>query len=133
MKRLKSRHESFCRHFVDSANAAAAALAAGYAAESARNAGYRLLNQPRIALRIAEIQAETARVHCQDVESLVGKLEVIYRRAIHDHQFSAAARAIELQAKLYGTLTPKGKIESKRSLNRHDPGNGKPADSEAEV
>lgn len=118
MKRLKPRHENFCRHFADSANAAAAALAAGYAPQSARNAGYRLLNQPRIALRIAEIQAETARTHCHDVETLVGKLEVVYRRAIHDHQFSAAARAIELQAKLYGTLAPRAKGEGTLTRSR---------------
>ncbi len=132
MKRLKPRHENFCRHFVDSANAAAAALAAGYAAQSARNAGYRLLNQPRIAQRITQIQAETARVHCQNVESLVGKLEIVYRRAIHDHQFSAAARAIELQAKLSGTLIAKGRSECKPSPSRQDCDSRKPHNPESE-
>jgi phage terminase small subunit len=104
MRPLRPRQERFCQQFVSSANAAAAAVAAGYAPGSARNAGYRLLNHPRIAARITQIQTETARHHCSDTEVLIGKLEAVYRRAMYDHQFSAAARAVELQAKLSGTL-----------------------------
>jgi hypothetical protein len=102
MARLKTRQERFCHQFVDCANASAAAKAAGYAPASARNTGYRLLCDPRIVERIAHLQAEIARAHCREVDSLLGKLETVYRRAIDNHQFSAAARAIELQAKLAG-------------------------------
>jgi crotonobetainyl-CoA:carnitine CoA-transferase CaiB-like acyl-CoA transferase len=103
---LKPRQERFCRRFAEYANAAVAAKAAGYAPQSARNAGYRLLRDPRILKRIAEIQVETADAHCRDMDVLLGKLENVYRRAIDDHHFSAAARAVELQAKLSG-LVPK--------------------------
>lgn len=102
MKPLKPRHERFCRHFVECVNASSAARAAGYAPGHARNAGYRLLRHPRIAERIAEIQRETALQHCSTVDMLLGKLETIFRRAVNDHHFSAAARAVELQAKLAG-------------------------------
>lgn len=102
MSRLKPRHERFCVTFVECANAALAARAAGYAPASARNAGYRLLRQPRIVSRIAEIQKDTAHAHCRNVDVLLGKLETIYRRAVDDHHFAAAARAVELQAKLSG-------------------------------
>jgi phage terminase small subunit len=102
MRRLKPRHERFCRSFVECTNASVAAKVAGYAPTSARNAGYRLLRHPRIAERIAQIQQETAEVHCRNVDVLLGKLETIYRRAVDDHHFSAAARAVELQAKLAG-------------------------------
>ena len=102
MDRLKPRHERFCIAFVECANAALAARAAGYAPGSARNAGYRLLRQPRIVSRIADIQKETAHAHCRNVDVLLGKLETIYRRAVDDHHFAAAARAVELQAKLSG-------------------------------
>ena len=105
MNRLKPRHERFCLTFVECANAALAARAAGYAPASARNAGYRLLRQPRIVSRIADIQKETAHAHCRNVDVLLGKLETIYRRAVDDHHFAAAARAVELQAKLSG-VTP---------------------------
>jgi hypothetical protein len=52
--------------------------------------------------RIRDIQAQLARDAGTgaDTEALIGKLEVVYRRAIGDHHFTAAARAIELQARL---------------------------------
>jgi len=102
MRRLKPRHERFCRSFIECANASVAAKVAGYAPASARNAGYRLLRHPRIAARITEIQRETAQAHCRNVDVLLGKLETIYRRAVDDRHFAAAARAVELQAKLAG-------------------------------
>ncbi|MBK8176218.1 MAG: terminase small subunit [Rhodospirillales bacterium] len=102
MSRLKPRHERFCRLFVECTNATLAAKAAGYTPRSARNAGYRLLRHPRIAERICEIQRELAQTHCRNVDVLLGKLETVYRRAIDDHHFAAAARAVELQAKLAG-------------------------------
>jgi len=102
---LKARQERFCRWFVELANAAGAARAAGYAPKAANRAGYRLLRHPRVARRIAEIEAETARLHSQGGDVLVGKLENVYRRAIVDHQFHAAARAVDLQARIHGRPT----------------------------
>lgn len=102
MKRLKTRQERFCERFVELGNASAAAKAAGYLPASARNTGYRLLRDPRIISRIGAIQAEMADHHCRQVDTLLGKLETVFRRALDDHQFSAAARAVELQAKLAG-------------------------------
>jgi len=106
MTPLKARQERFCRWFVELANAAAAARAAGYAPKGAKTAGYRLLRHPRIAQRIAEIEAETARLHSRDGNVLLGKLENVYRRAIVDHQFHAAARAVDLQARIHGITAP---------------------------
>ena len=102
MTALKARQERFCRQFVELANGAAAARAAGYAPKGAKIAGYRLLRHPRIARRIAEIEAETAPLHARSSEVLVGKLENVYRRAVVDHQFHAAARAVDLQARIRG-------------------------------
>jgi phage terminase small subunit len=106
MTPLRARQERFCRRFVEFACAATAARAAGYAPKSARNAGYRLLRHPRIAARIAEIEAETARIHSRTSDVLVGKLENVYRRAVVDHQFQAAARAVDLQARIRGFTGP---------------------------
>jgi hypothetical protein len=102
MSRLKGKHERFCRNFVEYANATLAAKTAGYSPASARNAGYRLLRHPRIVTRITELQGEMAEAHCRNLDILLGKLETVYRRAVEDHHFAAAARAIELQAKLAG-------------------------------
>ena len=63
---------------------------------------YTVQVRPRVARRIAEIEAETARLHSRDGDVLVGKLENVYRRAIVDHQFHAAARAVDLQARIHG-------------------------------
>jgi hypothetical protein len=102
MTPLKARQERFCRRFTEFGCATTAARAAGYAPKWAKTAGYRLLRHPRIAARIAAIEAETARLHSRGSEVLVGKLENVYRRAVVDHQFNAAARAVDLQAKIRG-------------------------------
>ncbi len=103
---MKARQERFCRWFVELANAAAAARATGYSPKGAKMAGYRLLRHPRVARRIAEIEAETARLHSRGGDVLVGKLENVYRRAIVDHQFHTAARAVDLQARIKGIAAP---------------------------
>jgi hypothetical protein len=102
MTPLKARQERFCRRFVELACATAAARAAGYAPKWAKTAGYRLLRHSRIAA----IEAETARLHSRTSDVLVGKLENVYRRAVVDHQFNAAARAVDLQAKIRGFTGP---------------------------
>ena len=37
---------------------------------------------------------------------LLGKLETVFRRAIVDHHFATAARAVDLQARLRGFTGP---------------------------
>ena len=88
------------------AGAAGAARADGYSPNGVTVAGYRLPCHPRVARRIAEIEAETARLHSRDGKVLIGKLENVYRRAIVDHQFHAAARAVHLQARIRGIIAP---------------------------
>ncbi len=98
--RLTPRQERFCHEFVHDAQGAVAAREAGYSAASSRKQGSALLKTERIRARIREIQAQLARDGGSDMEILIGKLEIVYRRAIEDHHFYAAARAVELQAKL---------------------------------
>jgi len=99
-RKLTHRQEKFCRAFVDYGSARTAGLAAGYAPGGATRHGYRLLRQPRIRARIAEVHAEMAEDACRDTAVLLGKLETVYRRALDDHNFHAAARAVDLQARL---------------------------------
>jgi phage terminase small subunit len=129
MKRLKTRQERFCERFVELGNASAAAKAAGYLPASARNTGYRLLRDPRIISRIGAIQAQMADHHCRQVDILLGKLETVFRRALDDHQFSAAARAIELQAKLAGL----GERPQARTAVRRDKAACGPADESGDI
>ncbi len=97
---LSHRQERFCRAYVEWGCASTAARAARYAPRWAANHGYRLLKQPRIRARIAGIQAEIAHDACRHGDVLLGKLEMVYRRALQDRSFYAAARAVDLQAKL---------------------------------
>jgi len=106
MKQLRTRQERFCRKFVEYGCPTTAARAAGYAPKSASNAGYRLIRHPRIVERIAEIEAEKGEAACADRDVLLGKLETVFRRAIVDHHFATAARAVDLQARLRGFIGP---------------------------
>ncbi len=99
-KPLRSRHEAFCQYFVLYGNASYAACDAGYAGASSKNQGYRLMRQPRIRARIADIRRELARAYALDAQVLLGKLESLYQRANEDHHFHAAVRAVEAQARI---------------------------------
>ncbi len=98
------RHEAFCQHFVLLGNASYAAIDAGYSPPSSRNQGYRLMRRPQIRARIAEIRRVLARAYCLDAQVLLGKLEAVYQRANENHFFHAAARAVELQARIAGHI-----------------------------
>ena len=99
-KPLTPRQERFCHYFVLYACASVAASEAGYSRKSAKHQGYRLLRTGRVRARIQALHAEHCRDQAGDTEALIGKLENVYRRAIEDHHFHTAARAVELQAKL---------------------------------
>lgn len=101
-RKLMARQERFCQSFVLYPNAAYAARDAGYSPKWARKQGSRLMTTQRIRARIGAIQAAMALDNGYDRDALIGKLEVVYRKAIQDHHFTAAARAVELQARLGG-------------------------------
>ncbi len=107
-KSLRHRHEAFCQHFVLDGNATDAAANAGYASEWARNQGYRLMRQPRIRARVAEIRSGLARAYCLDAGVLLGKLEAVYQRAVGNLDFHAAARCVEIQARIAGHVPTRG-------------------------
>jgi hypothetical protein len=95
-----------------------AARAAGYAPGSSNNTGYRLIRHPRISRRIAEIEAETGEMHCTTRDVLLGKLETVFRRAIVDHNFATAARAVDLQARLRGFIGPGAALANETGRER---------------
>jgi len=97
---LSPRHEAFCHYFVLWGNASVVACEAGYSPRSSKNQGYRLMRQPRIRARIADIRRELARAYALDAQVLLGKLESLYQRANEDHHFHAAVRAVEAQARI---------------------------------
>ena len=59
--KLTPRQERFCREYLVDLNGSKASIRAGYAARSAHVTASRLLRNPKVAARIAELQAETAK------------------------------------------------------------------------
>jgi hypothetical protein len=109
-KPLRSRHEAFCQYFVLYGNASVAARDAGYSGRSAKNQGYRLIRQPRIRARVADIRRGLAAAYGLDADILLGKLEAVYQRAVEDHHFHAATRAVEVQARIAGHVAGRGRL-----------------------
>jgi len=97
---LTPRQERFCQFFAEDPNGTRAARYARYGGMDAANRASRLLRQPRIQARIAEIQAELAREACLSTEVFLGKLEIVFRRALDCRNFAAASRAIDLQSRI---------------------------------
>ncbi len=128
MAKLTVRQERFCRRFVESANAAAAAREAGYAPQHARTTAHKLLSLPRITERITMLQLQTANVHGQQREVLIAKLESVFRQAIEDNQFHAAARAVDLQAKLAGFATTRASPRATAAAGAKPPAAPSPGD-----
>jgi len=101
---LSSQREAFCQAYVYYANAALAARQAGYSPKTCRQQGHQLLKKPPVAARIAAIRADLAIEGCRDTVILLGKLENVYNRALEDRHYVAAARSVEIQARLAGLM-----------------------------
>ena len=105
------RHEAFCHHFVLYGNASRAALEAGYSVLACKNQGYRLLRRPEVKARIAAIHRAMGADITRDFDVLLGKLEAVYRRAVDGGYLNAAARVVELQARMAGRLAARGPVD----------------------
>ncbi len=125
---LNPRQERFCHYFALYANALVAAQEAGYSGKSAKHQGYRLLRTDRVRHRIRAIHAEHAHDFAGGADAMIGKLEAVYRRAIHNHHFHTAARCVELQARLAAMKNRKDPLPVLPTLAKASQNiNGKPA------
>jgi len=97
---LNPRQERFCLAYAGRSTAAQAARDAGYAAAFAKKQGWRLMRDPRVRARLAGIEAARARDRDDEPAALSAKLEAVYQHALDHGNFHAAARAVELQARL---------------------------------
>jgi len=101
---ISEQQEAFCQAYVFYANAAHAAREAGYSPATARQQGHRLIKRRTIELRIDAIRRHLAQQGCRTTETLLGKLENIYNRALTDRAYHAASRAVEIQARMAGLM-----------------------------
>ena len=94
---LNTKQEKFCQAYVLHRNATEAARAAGYAAGSANNQGYRLLQSDEVTERIHELE--------QELETNVDVIEEIenqYTFARANGHTNSALKALELLSRIRG-------------------------------
>ncbi len=108
---MKPRWESFCRLYAFGHSAADAARHAGYAWGTARHAGWRLLQDPRIQRRVRTLQQYANDHRPKSREDLVGRLEIIYREAMNRGQYHASIQAIKAIACLEGFRPPERPVQ----------------------
>lgn len=99
---LNSQQERFAQSYVLHRNATDAAKAAGYAASSAKNQGYRLLQNDKIVERISDLEKELE----TDVD-VIPEIEKQYQVAVGNKHTQSALKALELLSRVRGAKNEK--------------------------
>ncbi len=111
---LNSRQEIFCRTYGSGVNGTLAAREAGYGAAGAPKQASRLLQNPDVAERIGEYQAEQAAARAEMSQTLIDKLEPLYQSRLDAGDNEAVLQVVELQARIAGLISG-GSILPRRS------------------
>jgi hypothetical protein len=101
---LLPRREAFCRHVAAGRPLAAAARLAGYAWVGAKQQGWRLIRDPAVAARIAELSARNEARRRAELDLLVEGARQVFDGARSDRNHFAALKALEMISRLRGTL-----------------------------
>ncbi|NIG74961.1 terminase small subunit [Klebsiella sp. Ap-873] len=143
MAGLTIKQEAFCQAYIETGNASEAYRSA-YAAdkmkpEAVHVQASKLQDNPKVALRIKELQGEIKQRHNVTVDSLLAELEEARQKALSAEtpQSSAAVAATMGKAKLVGLdkqivdhTSSDGSMATKPTTIRLvgvDPANGKPS------
>jgi phage terminase small subunit len=102
---LPHRQEAFARHVAAGRTLTDAARLAGYAWDSARQTGSRLMKEPQIAARVASIAHAKEDQRQGELDELVAGLKRVMIDAMERKNDFATLRAIDMIARLRG-LTP---------------------------
>jgi len=94
---LNDKQEKFAQSYILHRNATEAAKAAGYAARSANNQGYRLLQVDEIVDRIRELENEL-----ETSVDVIDELENQYEYAKANGHTNSAIKALELLSRVRG-------------------------------
>jgi phage terminase small subunit len=107
------RHELFAQAIAKGETVTRSYEAAGYAPDDGHAS--RLAGDGRIKDRVAELQSKAATRVEITAATLLADLEGIKQQAEKAKQFSAAARATEIQARLAGLLVERREVQTKTS------------------
>ncbi|CAN7470004.1 terminase small subunit [Mesorhizobium sp. LjNodule214] len=112
--KLNMRQERFCLGVAEGLPQSRAYIAAGYAARgnAAEVEASKMVRLPKVAARVAELQAKAARRSEITVDSLVAELEDMLQLATRVGQPSAGVSAIMGKAKLLGLVIDRTEVES---------------------
>src|SRR4051794_30170304 len=99
---LPHRQEAFARHVASGRSLTEAARLAGYAWDSARQTGSRLMKEPRIAARAAHIAHAKESQRQDELNELVAALKRLMIDTMARENDFAALRAIDMIARLRG-------------------------------
>ncbi len=105
---LTPREERFCQAIAAGATAAAAALRAGCAIDTAPRRGRDLLTKPYIRLRIEGLLAEQDAARRAARDDLVRSIDELYRPARRRGDLRAALRCLRTKARLLGLWSGHG-------------------------
>jgi|TARA_Y100000401_G_C8273407_1_gene199546 phage terminase small subunit len=94
---LNEKQEKFAQSYILHRNATEAAKAAGYAAGSANNQGYRLLQMDEVMERIHELENEL-----ETSVDVINELESQYAYAKANGHTNSAIKALELLSRVRG-------------------------------
>ena len=108
---LNEKQEKFAEAYVLHRNATEAAKAAGYAADSAYNQGYRLLQNQEVVDRVHELEQELE----TDV-NVIEEIENQYTFAKANGHTNSAIKALELLSRIRGSNSDTGLSMDKDTL-----------------
>ncbi|UEM04495.1 terminase small subunit [Skermanella rosea] len=116
---LPHRQEAFARHVASGRSFSQAARLSGYAWNSARQTGSRLMRDPGVAARVVELTAiEDTRRHAE-LDELVAAAKRVLLDAMEKQQHFAALRAIDQIARLRSLDGPQA--DARRAAFDDDP------------
>jgi hypothetical protein len=101
---LPHRQEAFARHVAAGRTLTDAARLAGYAWDSARQTGSRLMKEPHIAARVADLTHANDNLRQGELDELVAGLKRLMIDTMARKNDFAALRAIDMIARLRGLI-----------------------------
>jgi uncharacterized protein (UPF0335 family) len=108
---LNEKQEKFAQAYVLHRNATEAAKAAGYAAGSANNQGYRLMQLQEVVDRVHELEQELE----TDV-NVIEEIESQYTFAKANGHTNSAIKALELLSRVRGANSDASRLTDKETL-----------------
>ncbi|RWN51944.1 terminase small subunit [Mesorhizobium sp.] len=122
--KLNIRQERFCLGLAEGLPQSRAYIEAGYRARgnAAEVEASKMVRLPKVAARIAELQAEAARRSEITVNDLVADLSIMFKLALATKNPAAGVSAVLGKAKLLGLIVDKAEVTSTLRRPMREPG-----------